>query len=382
MNESAKSHDMKLLLVLGAPLTYSQAPSSRLIYIADSIKKKSFSIELMGFKGEELPNLKTTTVTGIKHIARIKLLATLYKKAATATNTHIIIRGASFAFFLIPLKVLGTRIILDFHGWMYREINLYYKKNLYNKLKVVIYYLLEKMAVRFSDILICTSRGVIELLGENGKKKSIIIENGLDIKEAQNVLNTTEKEREKILEKHSIPERKPLLGFMGNWERQLDMELVFKACKIAGINMIVVGEGSGIDLFREKWKNNITFTGRLPRLKGLKIISVCDATIVPYKEDHTVPVGYFSQRKVKDYLGLGKPILMANVRGRERFLIPYENAVFYHPNNPKDLAGKIKILVSNKKLRKKMQKNNLKLARRFDWQILVEKSGLLELLEN
>jgi len=318
----------------------------------------------------------------MKHIARIKLLATLYQKAATATYTHIIIRGASFAFFLMPLKILGTKIILDFHGWMYREINLYYSKNLYNKLKVAIYYILEKMAVRFSDTLICTSRGAMQLLDENGKKKTIIIENGLNIKEAQDVLRNTAKERDKILKKYSLPESKPLLGFMGNWERQLDMELTFKACKIAGINMIVVGEGPGFDLFRQKWKNSITFTGRLPRLEGLRIISACDATIVPYKEDYAVPVGYFSQRKVKDYLGLGQPVIMANVKGRERFLVPYENAVFYHPDNPKDLAEKMKIVMSNKKLRKKMSENNLKLARRFDWQILVEKSGLLKILEN
>jgi len=85
-------------------------------------------------------------------------------------------------------------------------------------------------------------------------------------------------------------------------------------------------------------------------------------------------------RKVKDYLGLGKPILMANVKGRERFLIPYENVIFYHPSNIEDLAQKIRILTSDETITEKMRKNNITLARRFNWQVLVEKSGIIEKL--
>ena len=369
---------MKILLVIDAPLSYSDAPSSRLIYIAKSLKKKGFEVELVGRRGEEITDLKTTTMSYGKHFARLILLFLVSKKMLKENYNHIIIRGAYLAFFLLPLKIFRKEIIIDFHDWMYREIKLYYEKTLYNKFKVAAYYLLEKIAVRFSDIIICVSRGVRELLDENGKKKSVILENGLNTKEAHNIIRITKKEREKTLKNYSLPEHKPLLGFMGNWERQLDMELIFEACKIAGINMIVVGEGHRIDLFREKWKNNITFTGRLPRLEALKILSVCDVTIVPYKEDYRVPVGYFSQRKVKDYLGLGKPILMADVKGRERFLIPYENAIFYRAGSLEDLANKIRKVISDRKLREKMRQNNLKLARQFDWEKLIEKSGLIK----
>ena len=371
---------MKILIAINGPLTYSIAPSSRLIYIAKSLKKKGFNVEVLGGKSEKTNGLKTTTVTGKKHILRLKIPLLIYRKATTQKYTHIIVRGVDLAFFLLPLKILTTKIILDFHGWMYREIKLYYKKSLYNKLKVVIYYLIEKLVVRFSDIVICVSKGVRELLNEGEKKKSIVLENGLDIKEALNVVYTTQKERKKIIIKHSLPADKFLLGFMGNWERQLDMNPVFTACTIAEVNMIVIGEGPDITIFKEKWKGNVLFTKRLPRAEALKIISVCDAAIVPYKDDETIPVGYFSARKVKDYLGLGKPILMANVKGRERFLVPYENVIFYHPSNIEDLAQKIRILTSDETITEKMRKNNITLARRFNWQVLVEKSGIIEKL--
>jgi len=371
---------MKILIAINGPLTYSIAPSSRLIYIAKSLKKKGFNVEVLGGKSEKINGLKTTTVTGKKQILRLKIPLLIYKKAATQKYTHVIVRGVDLAFFLLPLKFLTTKIILDFHEWMYREIKLYYEKSLYNKFKVVIYYLIEKIVVRYSDIVICVSKGVRELLNEREKKKSVVLENGLDIKEALNIVYTTKKERKKTIIKHSLPENAFLLGFMGNWERQLDMESVFKACKIAKVNIIVIGEGPGITFFKDKWKSNVLFTKRLPRAEALKIISVCDAAIVPYKDDETVPVGYFSQRKVKDYLGLGKPILMANVKGRERFLIPYENVIFYHPSNIEDLAQKIRIIMSDEKITEKMRKNNITLARRFNWQVLVEKSGIIEKL--
>jgi glycosyltransferase involved in cell wall biosynthesis len=117
--------------------------------------------------------------------------------------------------------------------------------------------------------------------------------------------------------------------------------------------------------------------GKLPRYEALKIIYLCDAVITPYKKAYAI-LSYWSQRKVKDYLSLGKPILMADVLEREEFLVPYKNAVFYCPNDPNDLAAKIRMIISDEKLRKRMRRNNLKLARQFDWQVLVEKSGLIE----
>jgi glycosyltransferase involved in cell wall biosynthesis len=69
---------------------------------------------------------------------------------------------------------------------------------------------------------------------------------------------------------------------------------------------------------------------------------------------------------------------MADVREREAYLVPNKNVLLYEPGNAEDLADKIRTIVSNKKLAEEMRKNNLKLACQFDWQVLVEQSGLLE----
>jgi len=371
---------MKMVLEIDTPLSYSSAPSSRLIYIAKSLKKKGFEVELVGRKGEEITSLKTTTISGGKHLSRLILPFLVSKKMLTEAYNHVIIRGAYLAFFLLPLKIFHKKIIIDFHDWNFREIRLHYEKTRYNTFKIFVYYLTERTATKHSDLIICTSKGLQQLLTKKEKRKTIILENGLDITEAKKALQEAEKNKEKLLEKYGIPKNKPLAAFLGNWERKLDMETMLEGCKKAEINLIVVGEGPNIEKYRKNYKSAI-FTGKLSRSEALKINSLSDITITPYKENtEKHQPAYYSTRKVKDYISLGKPILMADVRGREEFLIPYENAVLYRPNDPEDLANKIKMIISNKKLREKIRENNLKLACRFDWQILIEKSRLIEKL--
>jgi len=373
---------MKVLLAIDAPLTFSEAPPSRLIYIAKSLKKEGFDVELVGRKGEKITDLKTTMMSGGKHFARLILLFIITKKMLVEAYDHLIIRGAYLAFFLLPLKIFNKKIILDFHDWNFREIKLYYKKSLYNMLKIVFYYVVERVATKYSDLIICASRGLLLLLSGREREKSIVLENGLDMQEAEKVIEKAEENRENLLKDYSIQKGRPLAAFLGNWEMELDMETMFEGCKKAGVNLIIIGEGPNIERYKQDYKD-VVFTGKLPRLKALKLVSLSDVAMVPYKDDKGKHESfYYSTRKVKDYLSLGKPIFMADVKGRERFLIAYENAIFYRPGSPEDFAEKMKMVISDKKLKEKMCKNNLKLARRFDWQVLVRKSKLIEKLKH
>ena len=348
------------------------------MYIARVLKEKNFQVEVIGRTGERIKGLKTSQLSGTKHVSRLKILLYTYAKTLSRSYNVIIVRGGRLAFFLLPLKILGTKIVLDFHEWLFREIKFFYEKTLYNKLKTAFYYLIERMAVRYSSAIICVSEGVRELLGLEGRAKSIILENGLDTSESKRATYEAEKEKEKIYSKHLIPKNKPLIGFLGNWERHLDMETMFKGAEMAEVNMVVIGEGSKLNEFKKKWKN-VRFTGRLPRFEALKIICLCDATMMPYKESYVRARA--SPRKVKDYLGLGKPIITAEAREREAYLLPNKNVLLYESGNAEDLAEKIKKLTSDKKLQKRMKTNNIKLSHRFNWKILVEESGIIQLIK-
>jgi len=366
----------KVMLVTDSKLTLSEAPPSRLIYIAKSLKKRGLEVEVLGRRGEEITDLKTHQLDGTKHISRLKILLYAYAKTLTQSYNTIIVRGSLITLFLLPLRIFGTELILDFHGWLYREIEVFYEKKLYNKLKVAFYYLIERMSAIHSDAIICVSKGVRESLGQKEKEKSIVLENGIDVSESRKAIYEAEKEKKKIYSMHHIPKEKPLMGFLGNWERQLDMETMFKGVELAEVNMVIIGEGPKLNEYKKTW-SKVGFLGKLPKLDALKIIHLCDATIVPYKKAYAA-ASYWSQRKVKDYLSLGKPIIMADVREREAYLVPNRNVLLYEPGNPEDLANKIRAIVSNKELAEKMRQNTLKLACQFYWQALLEQSGLIE----
>jgi len=367
----------RVMFVIESKITLTEAPPSRFIYIAKLLQKKNFKVEVLGRKGERIEELKTYQISGSKHVSRLKILLHAYAKTLTHSYNTIITRGGLLSFFLSPLKILGKKIILDFHGYLFEEINRFYPKTLYNKLKVVFYYPLEKIGVRYSNLIVCKDQETKDSLGNNEKSKSIVLENGLDLKESERAIQEAWQQKRNIYEEYSLSGREPLIGFLGNWERRYSMETMLAGCEKAKAKLIIVGEGPDIEHYKKKWRNAL-FIGKRPRFEALKLISLCNATIVPYTEDKSDKPIRYSSRKVRDYLGLGKPILMADVKGREKFLVPYENAVFYRPDNPEDLAEKIRMIISDKKLQEKMQENNLKLAHQFDWQVLVEKSGLIE----
>jgi len=375
LKKEEKATKRRIMLVVDSRLTFSEAPPSRFIYIAKSLKEKSFEVEVLGRKGEKIRGLKTHQVSGEKHISRIKILLYAYAKTLSRHYDATIVRGGILAFFLLPLKLIGMEIILDFHGWLFREIEFFYEKTLYNKLKVAFYYLVERMSIAHSSAIICVSRGIKDSLGQKERAKSIVLENGIDLNESKEAVYEAENEKEKLYSMYHISKGKPLMGFLGNWERQLDMETMFKGAKLAEANIIVIGEGPKLNEYKKTW-SNARFLGKLPKFDALKITSLCDATIAPYKKAYAT-TSYWSQRKVKDYLGLGKPIIMADVREREAYLVPNKNVLLYEPGNAEYLADKIRTIISNKKLAEEMRKNNLKLACQFDWQVLVEQSGLL-----
>lgn len=370
--------ERKILLVVDEKISFSEGPSSRFLYIARILTEKGFKVKVMGRKGERVDQIEVVQPSGRKSVARLKILFHAYADALIHHYNVLIIQGGLLAFFLLFLKVVGKKIISDFHGWLFYEIKGFYKETLYNKLKAVLYSFLERTAIRYSDAIVSVSEGARNLLGEE-KEKSIVLENGIAVKEALGICREAEKKIEKIYKQYLVPRKKPIIGFLGNWERWMDMETMFLGAKMARVDMVIVGEGPHLDEYKEKWGDNITFTSKLDRREALRIMHLCEAVVVPYKMYHT-PTHFFSSLKVKDYLGIGKPIIMAKVTGREVYLVPNENVLLYKPGNAEDLANKIKTIISNKKLAEEMRWNNLKLARRFDWQVLVEKSGLIEKL--
>jgi len=365
----------KVLFVIDTKISFSEAPPSRLLYIARVLKEKAFEVEVVGRKGEIVEGLKVTQLGGRKQLARLGIVIYTYLNVLTRSYNSIVVRGGALAFYLLPLRIFGKKIVLDFHGWLFAQIDKFYEKGLYNKLKTILYYLFEKTATRYVNAIVCNSIEANNLLTRNEKSKSILLEEGVDIKEARRLIFEAEQQKEETCKKYIISKDKPLIGFLGNWERWMDMETMFWGANLAKVGLVVIGDGPNLEKFKRKWEG-VLFTGRLPRREALKVIHLCDAVVAPYKATYTLP-----SRKVRDYLAMGKPIIMAGVERAETYLVPERNTLLYEPGNAKDLAEKIRKLISDKKLQERMKKNNIKLSHRFDWKTLVEESGIIQLIK-
>jgi len=88
-----------------------------------------------------------------------------------------------------------------------------------------------------------------------------------------------------------------------------------------------------------------------------------------------------SYRKVVEYLAAGKPIVASNAQGREKFLREGNNALLYQAGEPKDLAERVKTILSDERLYARMSCNNLELAKEFSWREVIKRSGLIKMLQ-
>ena len=89
-----------------------------------------------------------------------------------------------------------------------------------------------------------------------------------------------------------------------------------------------------------------------------------------------------SYRKVMEYLAAGKPIVASDAPSREKFLEEGENALLYKAGDPESLAEKVKVILADNSLYERMSKNNFELARRFSWNEVINRSGLMEILRS
>jgi glycosyltransferase involved in cell wall biosynthesis len=109
-------------------------------------------------------------------------------------------------------------------------------------------------------------------------------------------------------------------------------------------------------------------TGYVSDYEELKALyAICDIFVLPSFEEGD-PIA------LKEALASGKPLIGSNVGGIPMQIEDGWNGFLIEPGNEKQLYGKIKYLIENEDVRKRMEKNSRKLAEEeFDWNKIVDK---------
>lgn len=384
---------IKVVFVTRSELAYDSAPSSRLFQIAKVLNEKGFSTTIIGGKTSkkvDIPNSKviavkpmlTVPIIGWGIIFRLQLLIQVVQQLLARDTDSVVVRDHLLAVLIAPFtRLFGRKMISDFHGYRYRE---QIEEGMKFKPKII--RLIEFLSLRFSDYIIAVSEGVYNQLPGNFQKKAIILPNGVDLDIFKEEFG--EETKLSLLRKYRIPKDKKIVGFIGHWRKWFNLNDLFDSSRYLDDDTLIVTAGEYYDYAKLKHlkpedMKKILFLGRIPHRDVIILLKeVLDICVVPYDKKWSTSniLNFFSARKVKEYLAAGKPIIMSNVEGREEFLKENKNMLLYEPGNPKDLADKIKIVLTNKKLCREISKNNLSLSKEFSWEKVIEKSRFVDML--
>lgn len=362
--------------------SYSIVQSSRALHIFSELNKEfqdTYLIMQSHYKNEvELDNLiqvspfisidgSFSLLKGMLY--RLQLTLYAFKFAIRHHLDFAILRGYDSVMLLILLKLIGVRVYSDFHGKYDLELS---QRGKHLRSFFVKY--IDRITLKFSDRIIVVSEGIEAQIQEH-KDKCILIPNGIDLQKIDDA-NTGI---------HTVDLRgyKKIVGFVGNWESFMNVEDMCQAAEyLPEVLFVIVGEGFNASKLMDKYSGygNIIFTGHRPQNEAFSIMYMFDICILPYDkmDTHSRYPGFFSSRKTKEYIAAGKPIIVADVIGRESFLIPGQNCVLYESRNPRDLADKISEMFDNPSLLSSMGYNNFEMREHFTWKYLIHKSGIIE----
>lgn len=157
------------------------------------------------------------------------------------------------------------------------------------------------------------------------------------------------------------------LGTSYDIKTVIDAVKILMTKKINNIKLVVMGDGPLRNSFEEYAReNNINyeFTGKLEYPKMVGFLSSCDIAVNPIVGLSVASI----INKVGDYAAAGLPVINTQNSQEYRNLIDNYSAGFNCENgNASDIADKMEKLITNRKLRINMGKNNRKLAEeKFD----------------
>lgn len=193
-----------------------------------------------------------------------------------------------------------------------------------------------------------------------------------------------------LIKKYQIKPTDFIVGFVGG----LDSAHYFKGVNILitaiskinnpNVKALIVGEGNlkkdyqalAIQLNIEK---RIIFAGYVKEEELPDHYNLFDIFILP-SIDKSEAFGLV----ILEAMACGRPIIASYLKGVRTTFNQGEQGFFVEPQNPKDIADKINILITNPKLRRQFSSNGLKLVwKKYRWPLIVKKleSVYLEVLK-
>ena len=115
---------------------------------------------------------------------------------------------------------------------------------------------------------------------------------------------------------------------------------------------------------------NVQFAGFVQNAVVPLYLKAADALIMPYKTDQEIKImdmSTTSPLKLFEYMASKRPIVSSNVPAISRTITHGVDGLLAKPNDVRELAHFVKVVLEDKKLAENLSNNAYEKAKRYDW---------------
>jgi glycosyltransferase involved in cell wall biosynthesis len=189
------------------------------------------------------------------------------------------------------------------------------------------------------------------------------------------LLSAAEKISAASKEELSIPLNKKIIVMQGagiNIDR--GAEEAVEAMRYVGGNavLLIIGSGDVMEVLKEmviklKLEEKVRFIGKVPFEKLVQYTRHADLGLTLDK-DTNINYRYSLPNKLFDYIHAGVPVLASDLIEVKNIVLGYKTGDIIYSHDPKEIAGKINLMVNNEELLREWKKNCKIAAGKLNWE--------------
>jgi len=353
---------MKILSVT-VTIPQDDAQWVRISNIARILEKRGLDISIVHYiiKGGESHRKLENLSDDDSIIINNPLLLLFNHLRILKKGEYDLVYGNTFAatFFCVVGKFMKKPLISDMHG-----ISEEYVMNSHSKIIIFIMKLMERIALLFSDKILCVSHEMVKYLHNEKRvpmKKLFYVPNGVDL-DFFNQIN--ENQINKLKKKYKI-EDKLIFGYLGGTQKWQGLENFIVASRELDSNFVSIIVGADVADYQQV--GNIIYIPKVTKNEIIEYYSLCDVLVLPRPKHIVTEVA--APTKFAEYVSMGKPVLVTDVGDAAKLVRKYENGIVLKDNGVENLKEGINdFLKLGKDKLNQMGVNSRKLAEKeFDW---------------
>jgi glycosyltransferase involved in cell wall biosynthesis len=217
-----------------------------------------------------------------------------------------------------------------------------------------------KVFYNYCDATIVPTLEIKEMLARREFRKLIHIPNGIDIKKF-----SKEFDKEEIRRVLGVPKEKKLILYVGRISLEKKIEVLLKAYSMIEREdtlLYVVGSGPQLEEYKSLARSfrikNVTFWGGVPDNLLLPLYYASDLFVCP-SDTETFGVVFL------EAMACGLPLIGADAAGAKEIVIEGKNGLRFKPNSARSLAMKLRRLLKDERVRKRMSKNSREIVKGY-----------------